>query len=184
MWRKPIWEYLFKVTWSSIYKCCSSVFISDFEKEFAKLGEHQHSLLLPFSKNVKFGPNSCFFQIKNHLSFSMKSQAKKVRPSRFPSTQRDAEVATCWYRLVCPMGKYLFKISIALVPLGVIHLVRTQNFPKNQHFLHLIRTRYVFVSGGWGGGVRNVSFSENFAYVLNELSLIVNFERVFTQRGR
>ena len=165
MWRKPIWEYLFKVTWSSIYKCCSSVFISDSEKEFAKLGEHQHSLLLPFSKNVKFGPNS----------FGL---------SRFPSTQRDAEVATCWYRLVCPMGKYLFKISIALVPLGVIHLVRTQNFPKNQHFLHLIRTRYVFVSGGWGWGVRNVSFSENFAYVLNEWSLIVNFERVFTQRGR
>ena len=50
--------------------------------------------------------------------------------------------------------------------IGVIHLVRTQNFPKNQHFLPLDDAYfYVCVSGG---GVRNVNLSETFAYVLNE----------------
>ena len=44
----------------------------------------------------------------------------------------------------------------------VIHLVRMQNFPKNYYFLPLIRTRKCEYQG-----VRNVNFSENFAYVLN-----------------
>ena len=39
---------------------------------------------------------------------------------------------------------------------GIIHLVRTQHFPKNQFFFPLIRTR-VCVSS-----VRNTIFSENF----------------------
>ena len=30
-----------------------------------------------------------------------------------------------------PIGKYLFKVNH-----GIIHLVRTQNFPKRQYFLH------------------------------------------------
>ena len=45
---------------------------------------------------------------------------------------------------------------------GIIHLVRTQNV-----------STYVYVSEG------NVSFSENVAYVLNELSLLGGF----LQRG-
>ena len=56
-------------------------------------------------------------------------------------------------------------ISIALEKLsissdGVIHLVRTQNFLKSQHFLPPDIHTYVLV-------VHNVSFPENFAYVLN-----------------
>ena len=56
-------------------------------------------------------------------------------------------------------------ISIALEKLsissdGVIHLVRTQNFLKNQHLLPPDMHTYVLV-------VHNVSFPENFAYVLN-----------------
>ena len=39
---------------------------------------------------------------------------------------------------------------------GIIHLVRTQNFPKNYIFNLL--------------GVRNVNFSESFAYSLNGCS--------------
>ena len=46
---------------------------------------------------------------------------------------------------------------------GIIHLVRTQNFPKNKHFLPLIRTLTRAYQG-----VRNVSFSTNPACVLNE----------------
>ena len=47
----------------------------------------------------------------------------------------------------------------------IIDLVRTQNFPKNQHFLP--PDTYTYVRCVYQG-VRNVSFSENVAYVLNE----------------
>ena len=48
---------------------------------------------------------------------------------------------------------------------GIIHLVRTQNFLKTNISNPLIRTRtYVYQ------GVRNVSFFENFAYVINDPS--------------
>ena len=48
------------------------------------------------------------------------------------------------------------------IPIRVIHLVRTQNFSKNEHFLpHDMHVRVRI-------GVRNVGFSENLAYVLNE----------------
>ena len=50
--------------------------------------------------------------------------------------------------------------------LGVVHLVRTQNFPKNQHFLPPDTHTYVCVSGG-----KYVSFSGDFANVLNGLPL-------------
>ena len=46
--------------------------------------------------------------------------------------------------------------------LGIIRLVHTQNFRKNQNFLPLIRTRTCMYEG-----IRKVSFSEDFAYVFN-----------------
>ena len=46
---------------------------------------------------------------------------------------------------------------IARILLGIIHLVRTQNFPENQHFLPLDTHTYVCLSEG-----KNVSFSEDF----------------------
>ena len=45
---------------------------------------------------------------------------------------------------------------------GVIHKERTQNFQKTDISYPLIRTRTCVYQG-----VRNVSFSENFACVLN-----------------
>ena len=49
---------------------------------------------------------------------------------------------------------------------GCIHKLRTQNFPKNLHFLHPDTHTYVCVSGG-----RNLKLSGKFAYVLNGLLL-------------
>ena len=50
----------------------------------------------------------------------------------------------------------------------MILLVGTKNFPENKHFLPPDPHTYACVSG-----VRNVSFSESFAYVLNKwLNLI------------
>ena len=50
---------------------------------------------------------------------------------------------------------------------GIVHLVRTENFPKDWRFLPPDTHTYVCVSE-----VRNVSFSENFAYVVNEWSVL------------
>ena len=51
--------------------------------------------------------------------------------------------------------------------LGINHLLRTQIVEKSNIFYTLIRTRrYAYQ------GVRNVSFSENFAFVLNDLLLL------------
>ena len=47
------------------------------------------------------------------------------------------------------------------VSLGIIHLVCAQNFPKNWNFIRTCTYE----------GVRNVTFSKSFAYVLNEWSL-------------
>ena len=44
--------------------------------------------------------------------------------------------------------------------LEIIHLVRLQNFPKNYTLIRIRTCAYQ--------GVRNISFSENFANVLNE----------------
>ena len=49
---------------------------------------------------------------------------------------------------------------------GIIQLERTQNLPKSQYFLPLDTHTCVCLSG-----VRNISFSENLAHVLNEWSL-------------
>ena len=49
--------------------------------------------------------------------------------------------------------------------LGIIHLVPTQNSPKNFYFLPLDTHTYVCVSGGW-----KCRFFGHFAYVLNEWS--------------
>ena len=46
---------------------------------------------------------------------------------------------------------------------GIIHLVRTQYFPKNKYLLPPDTHTHVCVSG-----VRNVSFLEDFTYVLNK----------------
>ena len=57
------------------------------------------------------------------------------------------------------------EILLRTVTLGIIYLVRTQNFPKSNISNPLIRTRtYAYQR------VRNVSFSENFSYILNEWS--------------
>ena len=50
-----------------------------------------------------------------------------------------------------------------------MHLVRTQNFPENVHFLPPDTQTHVYLSEG------NVNFSENFALVLNKWSLIFFF---------
>ena len=47
--------------------------------------------------------------------------------------------------------------------LGIIHLVHTQDFPKRQYFSPLARTRTCAYQG-----VRNISYSEDFAYVIYE----------------
>ena len=58
-----------------------------------------------------------------------------------------------------------------LYTLGIIHLVRTQNFPKKKKkrstSYPLIRTYSCTYHG-----IRNVSFSEYFAYVINEWLLV------------
>ena len=46
---------------------------------------------------------------------------------------------------------------------GIIHLVRTQYFPKSKYQLHRDTHTHVCVSG-----VRNVSFLEDFTYVLSK----------------
>ena len=51
----------------------------------------------------------------------------------------------------------LMRSLMLLLTEGSIHLVSTQNFPKNSISYPLIRIL----------GERNVSFSENFVYVLN-----------------
>ena len=50
--------------------------------------------------------------------------------------------------------------------LGIIHLVRTQKLLKNNPSYLLLHTRTCAYQG-----VRNFSFWENFAYVLNEWTL-------------
>ena len=54
--------------------------------------------------------------------------------------------------------------------LGIIHFVRLQNFQKTNISYSLIRNKRTCAYQG----VRNVSFLENFAYVLNERSLMRN----------
>ena len=54
-----------------------------------------------------------------------------------------------------PELNFIVILQEALV-LGVIHVVRTEHFRKNQEG-------------------RNVSFSETFTYVLNEWSLVTDF---------
>ena len=53
--------------------------------------------------------------------------------------------------------------------LGIIHLVRTQNFLKNYYFLPPDTCTYQWV--------RNIRFLENFAYVLNERFLSQTYHK-------
>ena len=68
------------------------------------------------------------------------------------------------------IGRELYEVFVIrdenLLVLEIIHLVCTQNFPKN-YILPLICTRACAYHG-----VKNVSFPENFVYVLNEWSLL------------
>ena len=57
-----------------------------------------------------------------------------------------------------------------------MHKVYTQNCQKNRHFLSPDTHTYACPSGG----IRNVSFSENFAYVLTGLSLILQPKSITT----
>ena len=59
--------------------------------------------------------------------------------------------------------------------LEIIHLVRLQNFPKNYTLIRIRTCAYQ--------GVRNISFSENFANVLNEWSLSTIKWKVISQGG-
>ena len=69
-----------------------------------------------------------------------------------------AQILPCEYR-----KNDSFKVKVYLKCIGIIHLVRSQNFLKNLHFVPLIGRRTSAYQG-----VRNVSFPENFANVLNE----------------
>ena len=51
-----------------------------------------------------------------------------------------------WYNF-CRRNDYRYVLKIEK-DLGTIHLVRTQNFPKNWHFLLFDKHKYVGVSGG------------------------------------
>ena len=62
--------------------------------------------------------------------------------------------------------------DILLVNLWIIHLLRTENFSKTNISYPNIRTSTCAYQG-----VRNVSFPENFAYVLNESSLTTSSRR-------
>ena len=61
-----------------------------------------------------------------------------------------------------PADKSSMDSSTNLVWQGIMHLVRMQNFPKTIISHPLIRTHTCAYQG-----VRNVSFLENVAYVLN-----------------
>ena len=81
--------------------------------------------------------------------------------------------------LITPLDKQVEKLiglvfhwhenfaSSTKILLEVIHSVRTQNFPKNYYSSYLLICTRTCVYQG----VRNHSFTENFAYVLNEWSL-------------
>ena len=60
-----------------------------------------------------------------------------------------------------------FKFHLESKMLLGISSVRLQNFPKNYHFLPPVRIGTCAYQG-----IRNISFLKNFAYVLNEWSVI------------
>ena len=100
---------------------------------------------------------------------------------------------TAFWNWVCFFCVYLFTIMIKLYLPGlivysgllqtwtqitkrIVHLVRTHALPKNQHFLSYNKhTPHTCAYQA----VRHVSFSENFAYVLNEWSQTRNCYRFY-----
>ena len=84
--------------------------------------------------------------------------------SRKPLTSDESGEMNGWWG--CEKRKCFYPGNRGL---GIIHLVRTQNFSKTTISHPLIRTLTFAYQG-----VRNVSFSENFAYVLNEWSFYAN----------
>ena len=68
-----------------------------------------------------------------------------------------------WFTWICLLLKTKFGESQNQC-LGIIHLVSTENVPKKTNiFSPLIRTHTCAYQG-----VRNICFSENFAYILHE----------------
>ena len=60
---------------------------------------------------------------------------------------------------------HIFLQTVYIWEYEIIHLIRKQNIPKIQHILTL--DTHTCVSRRKYQGVRNVSFAENFMYVLN-----------------
>ena len=75
-----------------------------------------------------------------------------------------------------------YKVLYKVFSPGLMLVYSIQNFPKSYYFFPPGTHTYVCVSGG--GGVRNVSISGNFAYVLNEyFKEILLFWRVKEKRN-
>ena len=68
----------------------------------------------------------------------------------------------------------LFWAKILVMWHGIIHLVCTQNFPKTNVFYPLMREQRRGYQ--W---IRNICFSENFVYALNEWSPLI-FSKTFS----
>ena len=77
---------------------------------------------------------------------------------RVPMIRRN--IISVWNSPITSTRNLNFHFSFKWI--GIIHLVRSQNFPKNWISYHLIRTRTCAYQA-----VRNDSFLENFADVLN-----------------
>ena len=61
------------------------------------------------------------------------------------------------------------------INLGIIYLVRSQNFPKNSYFLPLIHTR-----ANTYQGVKNVSFSETFFVLTIGMIACMNVNKIWS----
>ena len=73
------------------------------------------------------------------------------------------DVINVWSQIERTCIRMLCIESFQKCYLGIIHLVRTQNFLKKTNFSYpVIRTRAFAYKG-----LRNISFLENFTYVLN-----------------
>ena len=91
--------------------------------------------------------------------------------------RRTSKIQNKWKIPLNFIHERLFATMTKQIGKGIIHLVRLQNFPKNEDFLPPDTHKYVYVSRG-----KKCCFSENFANVLNQWSEIEVFED-FKQYG-